>query len=164
MNNNRMLITILVLVIVLGGIGWFLSVKGLLPGMNSSTSGSSKPSQWQALFLSNGQVYFGRLSDENSQYATLEEIYYLQLAQSPQPEGQNTPAAQQSQQQTQISLVKLGNELHGPVDKMKINRDHILFIEDMKSDAKVVEAIERYKREGPTTATPAPEVSASPKK
>lgn len=160
MNNNRLLGTIIALVVVLGLIGWYLSANGLLPG----SSKAEKTSDYQAVFLTNGQVYFGKLSGRNSRYMTLKDIYYLQLAQSPQPSDNKTNA----DQQTQISLVKLGNELHGPADEMKINRDQVLFIEDMKENAKVVEAIARYQKEGPTQPTVqtsvAPAVSPSPTK
>lgn len=155
MNNNRLIVTILALVIVLIGIGWFLSTKGLLPWSNSPTASTgsttvvAKPTDWQAIFLNNGQVYFGKLDNsESSQYLVLSDIFYLQLAQAPQPEG--TKSADQAQQQ--VSLVKLGSELHGPVDKMRINRDHVIFIEQMKSDAKVVAAIEQFKKNGPAPA------------
>lgn len=145
MYNNR-LVSWLAIIVVVVGLGWYLSSRGILfnkPAQNT-------PSDWHAVFLSNGQVYFGKLTNESKQYATLQDIFYLQLAQSPQPESQKT------KEQPQISLVKLGNELHGPVDEMQINRDHILFIEKMKSDAKVVQSIERYKKEGPTPASVSP--------
>lgn len=167
MNNNRLIVTILVLVIILIGIGWFLSAKGLLPWSNSSAGNGagtvvSKPTDWQAIFLSNGQVYFGKMeSSDSGQYLVLSDIFYLQLAKAPQPDSAKTT----DEAQQQVSLVKLGSELHGPVDKMRINRDHVIFIEQMKSDAKVVTAIEQFKKNGPA---PAPsgtiETTPSPKK
>lgn len=89
--------------------------------------------------MTNGQVYFGKLYRENSQYPILKDIYYLQVTQPPQPlqEGQTPPA--------NVNLVKLGAELHGPQDEMRINRDNILFIEDLKSDSRVLQAIEQFK-------------------
>ena len=97
---------------------------------------------YQAVFLSNGQVYFGRASNRNSTYVTLRDVYYLQVNQVLQPvEGKKEP-----QQQQALSLAKLGiSELHKPKDEMFINRDHILFIEDLESDSQVVQAIARYK-------------------
>ena len=47
----------------------------------------------------------------------------------------------------QISLIKLGNELHGPTDEMRITRSHILFIEDLKNDSAVVLAIKTFRGE-----------------
>ena len=42
------------------------------------------------------------------------------------------------------ALLKLGNELHGPEDWMRINQDHVLFIEKLKQDSKVSQAIRDY--------------------
>ncbi len=94
---------------------------------------------YQAVFLSNGQVYFGKLYHENSKFSILTNIYYLQAAQSLQPlqEGQAPPA--------NINLVKLGGEMHGPTDEMRINREHILFIEDLKEDSRVLQSIKQLK-------------------
>ena len=104
------------------------------------------PSSWslvnnsyEAVFLSNGQVYFGRLSQEGRQYVVLRDIYYLQVNTPPQP------AKAGETQPTNINLVKLGSELHGPEDEMRINRDQILFVEDLRADSRVVEAIGQFK-------------------
>jgi len=43
-------------------------------------------------------------------------------------------------------LIKLGNEIHGPADSMIITKDHILFIEQLKDDSKVVRAIKEYQK------------------
>lgn len=115
-------------------------------GKSGADKTVSKSSGYQAVFLTNGQVYFGKISNVDGDYVDLKDIYYLQVIQPPlqgqQPaEGQQ---AQQQQQQPQLSLIKLGNELHGPVDEMKINRDHILFYEDLKEDGQVVKAIKEY--------------------
>ncbi|MDD4272062.1 MAG: hypothetical protein PHF50_04660 [Patescibacteria group bacterium] len=99
-------------------------------------------SKYQAVFLSNGQVYFGKVMDANNQTLVLEKIYYLRTAGNLQISDANnstsTPAADN------FSLIKLGNELHGPEDKMSINLSQVLFVEDLKSDSKVVEAIRAY--------------------
>jgi len=42
-------------------------------------------------------------------------------------------------------LLKLGNEVHGPEDQMEINREHVVFIEKLKTDGKVAKAIAAYK-------------------
>ncbi len=95
---------------------------------------------YYAIFLSNGQVYFGKVTATNAEYTTLEDIYYLQVSEALQ---QVATAGQQPQ--SQLSLVKLGNELHGPKDFMQVNNTHIIFTEELKTDGKVVEAITSYK-------------------
>ena len=107
----------------------------------SKMSGDSgvKGGQYQAVFLTNGQVYFGKVSDVNGDYVKLSDIYYLQVQQSVQPEDKNKT------DQSQVSLAKLGSELHGPEDSMHISRQQVLFWENLKNDGKVVQAINSYK-------------------
>lgn len=97
--------------------------------------------KYQAVFLTNNQVYFGKVSNLGSSFPTLTDIYYLQVTQALQPKTNGT--------QPQINLVKLGGELHGPEDLMRINKDQILFVEDLKADSQVVNAIKDYKKNVP---------------
>ncbi len=88
-------------------------------------------SRWQAVFLTNNQVYFGRLSGASGDSVKLTNVYYLQVTQQLQ-QGAETP---------QLNLVKLGSELHGPDDAMYIPKGNILFWENMKNDSPVVQRI-----------------------
>jgi hypothetical protein len=143
-----------VVVIVLAVLGY------MFRSQLSGTAKTAKLSGYEAVFLTNGQVYFGKISNPSSDYVTLQDIYYLQVnqtaAQAAQQQGQAAASAAQvasTDQQPQLSLVKLGNELHGPVDSMQINRTQILFFEDLKADGKVSQAIEAYKKNGGATGT-----------
>lgn len=93
---------------------------------------------YAAVFLTNGQVYFGKIGDVRTSSLALEEIYYLQ---SDQPQ---TAAGLDKMQD--LKLIKLGNELHGPKDRMIINREHVLFIESLQDESKVSKAIKEYKK------------------
>lgn len=106
---------------------------------NIFTGNSEKLSGYQAVFLTNGQVYFGKISETGNSYAVLKDVYYLQS----NDKLQSAPSDQTS---SQLSLVKLGNELHGPEDQMNINRDQILFFENLKTDGKVAQAIAEYQK------------------
>lgn len=110
-------------------------------GGEKSAMNATKPSGYQAVFLTNGQVYFGKLSDVESSYVTLKDIYYLQVGPA-QGSGSATNTPQN------ITLVKLGQELHGPVDEMHISRSQILFYEDLKAEGNVVSAIMKDKAAG----------------
>jgi len=100
-------------------------------------------SKYQAVFMTNGQVYFGKLTNLDSKYSELTDVYYLQVQQQNiQPgSGGNT---NNSSEQPQVSLTKLGQELHGPTDKMNISSEQVLFWEDLKDDSTVVKAIKDY--------------------
>ncbi len=106
-------------------------------------SSPAKASGYQAIFLTNGQVYFGKISNPSGDYVTLKDIYYLQVG--PQQGSGTNAQGEQPQAQQSVSLVKLGNELHGPVDEMHISRSQVLFYEDLKSEGSVVKAIDAYK-------------------
>lgn len=95
---------------------------------------------YQSVFLSNGQVYFGKLSGSGP-WLVLSDIYYLQ---APEP-LQQTGGERAKDSNQNIQLVKLGNELHGPLDAMYIERDQVLFWENLKDDSRVVDAISKYK-------------------
>jgi hypothetical protein len=118
-------------------VGWLLSRELGTLTADAAVNGKA----YQAVFLTNGQVYFGKVKKVDSSYVTLSDIYYLQVQQQVQPKDQNT------QQQPQVSLAKLGGELHGPQDEMYISRSQILFWENLKpaKDSKVTKAIEDYK-------------------
>ncbi len=85
----------------------------------------------QAVFLNGGQVYFGKITDLNDKYVKMEGIFYLRVNQVVQP---NQQGAQQAAQ-NDISLVKLGCELHRPTNEMLINRSQVIFWENLKDEA-----------------------------
>lgn len=98
----------------------------------------------QAVFLNNGQVYFGNIRSLNEKYVRVSNIYYLRVNQQVQPNQTNTNAAAQD-----ISLVKLGCELHGPDDQMLINRDQVTFWENLKTDGQVAKAVTEFVKQNP---------------
>jgi hypothetical protein len=99
--------------------------------------------QMQAVFLNGGQVYFGNIKTLNSQYVRLANIYYLRVNQQVQPDGSSSTNNQD------ISLVKLGCELHGPQDQMVINQSQVIFWENLKSDGQVAKAVADYVKQNP---------------
>ncbi|NQU77649.1 hypothetical protein HQ544_03050 [Candidatus Falkowbacteria bacterium] len=129
--RGLLILIIVVVVIVVAG---FLITK--VTGIGPSFSASS--GDWQATFLINGQVYFGHVVKETKDSVVLRDIYYLRVT---EPLQQGEEATEKS---NELSLIKLGNELHGPEDEMRIVRNNILFIEDLKPDSKVSIAIEEY--------------------
>jgi hypothetical protein len=128
-SGGKLLVFFLVVVIV-GVIVWQVAIAPLF-----TASGEPDAGLYQAVFLTNNQVYFGKLNNIAAQYPVLRDIYYLQVTQTLQPRDATAPA------QPTLNLIKLGAELHGPTDEMRINRDHILFWENLKPDSQVVQAI-----------------------
>ena len=136
----RILIILLIILSACGVI--FFAAKATSAVMADS---AVKSKQFQAVFLTNGQVYFGNLTHVNGGYVKLTDIFYLQVNNS----GSQTavqPSTSGSTSNQQVSLAKLGSELHGPEDVMYISRDQVLFWENLKNSGKVVQAIEAYQK------------------
>ena len=74
-------------------------------------------------------------------------IYYLRVNQTVQPNQENGTQAQTGA--NDISLVKLGCELHGPTDEMLINREQVIFWENLKEDGQVAKAVAEYVKANP---------------
>lgn len=120
-------------------------------GGPKSESSFVKKDQYQAVFLNGGQVYFGKIGEYTGKYITLTDIYYLRVNQQVQPGSQQTTS--------DVSLAKLGNELHGPEDEMIINRSEVQFWENLKDDGQVVKAITEYKKNPEAANTQQPDAT-----
>ena len=101
-----------------------------------------KKNQYQAVFLTNGQVYFGKLESGGPQFLRLKDVYYLQTNQDPQKTDDATKTEANNQTQT---LIRLGKEIHGPDNEMLISRDQVLFFENISNDGTVGKAIKSDK-------------------
>ncbi len=117
-----------------------IGVIGLLafgtPQRNNEQAQFVDTSKYQAVFLNGGQVYFGKIRKFDNNFLVLNDIYYLRVNQQIQP-GQQANA-------NDISLAKLGSELHGPEDYMFLNIDEVQFWENLKDDGQVAQAIKNY--------------------
>jgi hypothetical protein len=129
------LITILVVAVVA-----YIAVGG----PKKAESGYVDNNKLQAVFLNGGQVYFGNIKDLNGKFLSMSNIYYLRVNQQVQPNQSNSAASSND-----ISLVKLGCELHGPTDSMVINREQVVFWENLKDDGQVAKAVAEYKKSNP---------------
>lgn len=85
-------------------------------------------SPYQAVLLTNGAVYFGKLEGLGTDYPILRDVFYIQNAVDP-----NT-------KQTSSVLIRRGKEWHGP-DFMVLNARHVLLIEPVTEGSRVAHLI-----------------------
>ena len=137
-NKKRLAIIIIAAVVVIGAV---VTSYVVLQNQQNATTGINS-SEYQAVFFTNGQVYFGKLQSFNSQYLKLTDIFYLQTQSSDSTNPQETSTDTSSN----VQLIKLGNEIHGPEDEMIIARDQVLFYENLKSSGKVATSIAQYEK------------------
>lgn len=83
-----------------------------------------------AVFLIDGQAYFGHLDDEPwSDTIGLTDVYYFE-------------DARKTTTELPVGMLKRGVELHQPADGMRIRRDKVLAIERVGLGSPVAVAIE----------------------
>ena len=99
---------------------------------------------YQAVFLTNGSTYFGRLQEQGSDWFVLSDVFYLS-----------------SSDQSGTQLIKRGSEPQGPKEPMLISRQQVLFIENMRDDSDIVALIRRFKS-GQLPAATAPPATVAP--
>jgi len=88
---------------------------------------------YQAVLLSNGAVYYGKLTGYRTRNPELTDAFYIVSKTDPE-----------TKQVTNI-LVKRGKELHGP-DRMYLNGNQIMFVEPVGPDSKVAQLIAEANR------------------
>lgn len=132
-------ILLVMVALIIGLIALYVAVGG-----NNNENKYVDKTKFQAIFLNGGQVYFGKVHSLNDKFITLDNIYYLRVNQQVQPNQSTTSSANQD-----VSLAKLGCELHGPTDVMVINREQVLFWENLKPDGQVTKAISAYVKANP---------------
>lgn len=118
---------IIVALLIGAALALFLSFK---PAAESELVDSER---LQAVFLTNDQVYFGKITSINDKYVVLSNIYYLQ-----------TSSTNKTTTSNNISLVKLGCELHKPQDRMVISQEQVSFWENLQADGQVAKAVKSY--------------------
>lgn len=130
------IVGVLVAIAVIALSGWFLQ--------RSSTAATIDNDKYQAVFFTNGQVYFGKLDQVNAGYFKLTDVFYIQAQEA---SGNSENPQQTASDSTDIRLIKLGSEVHGPDDEMIISKEQILFFENLKKDGKVSDSIIKYNKE-----------------
>jgi hypothetical protein len=119
---------------------WWLSLAvlaalGLFFGCGSSDLKFS--TEYQAVFLDNGQVFFGKLEDAGLPFLMLRDVFYVQQKANPE------------KKEVKNLLVKRGGEWHTP-DFMRINARHVVLIEPVAPDSRVAQLIKEAKAVKPS--------------
>jgi hypothetical protein len=92
---------------------------------------------YQAVFLTNGSSYFGKVQQQGDEWFVLTDVFYLSVPEQGAPQ-----------------LIKRGSEAQGPREPMLIARTQILFIENLRDDSEIVTAIRKFKSGGPAATAP----------
>jgi hypothetical protein len=91
--------------------------------------------EYKAVFLDNGQIFFGKIEEVGPSYVLLKDIFYVQ-----------SQVVQQDKDKREVRniLIKRGNEWHGP-DLMYITKQHVVVIEPVAPNSRVAQLIKEAK-------------------
>jgi hypothetical protein len=117
MNKRLILIFILIVIVIIILAGWLA-----LTLMRSNESG---PSAYSAVYLSTGDIYFGKLSWFPRPH--LKEVWYLQRG----VDQQNQP---------QLGIAQFKNAFWGPMDEIYLNPKEIIFWTSLRKDSQLAKA------------------------
>lgn len=134
-----MLLVLIVLIIVVLVVRTQLFRSGIASLFAPSAAEVIESGAYQAVFLTNGSTYFGRLQPQGDAWFLLSDVFYLAAG-----------------DQTAPQLIKRGSEAQGPKEPMIIPQDQVLFIENLRDDSDIVLLIKRFKSGQLPSATPPP--------
>lgn len=127
--NVHILITVLGLV----GFGYIL-YWGYQNFLTDSPNSSIFTKTYSGVFLDNGDVYFGKLSNKESAFLTITDPYYVRVDNVKDGKLPVIP---------EVKLVKVGIEGHKPKPLVEVQRGHILSIVELQPDSPIVKLIEQ---------------------
>ena len=128
-NQRRWIVLSGVLCLIIGLLVGHFVTYHLMTHHNATTFST----QYQAVLLSNGAVYYGKLAGYGTRNPVLADVFYIVTKTDPETK------------QVSNLLVKRGKELHGP-DRMYINPSQIVIVEPVGADSKVAQLINEANR------------------
>lgn len=122
--------------VIAGLLAAVVGLLGLLLWREQKTAAAPEfRTAYQAVVLTGGQVYYGKLENPTGLYPVLRDIFYIVTKENPQTKQMNNV------------LIRRGKELHGP-DYMVLNRQSILFVEPVREDSELAKSIAGQKKTG----------------
>lgn len=115
--------------------------------MGCGASDLDFPTEYQAVYLDNGQVFFGKISETGSPFPLLREVFFVQTQMD------------REKKESKNLLIRRGSEAHGP-DFMRLHLRHIVVIEPVAPDSRVAQLIREAKAPRPPESKEAPKPPA----
>lgn len=129
-------ISLVVFALLVGGFGGYVFANS-----HTATDTGIDTSKYQAVYLMNGQLYFGKLSMLDANRLKLTNVYYLQSGTSQDA----TSKTSSSSTDAKFQLIKLTGAIYGPSDEMIISKDQVLYYQNLNADSKASQLIQSDK-------------------
>jgi hypothetical protein len=123
---------------------FLLLLTALLGLTGCGSSNLDFPTEYQAVYLDNGQIFFGKLSEAGSPFPVMRDVFFVQTQ------------TDRDKKESKHLLIKRGAmEGHHP-DFMRLNARHIVVIEPVAPDSRVAQLIREAKAPRPPETKEAP--------
>lgn len=134
--RKKFLLPIMIGLVVVG-----LAVAGWFAWSNLRGSSLAIDSdKYQAVFLTNGNTFFGKLETAGDNQMKLSQVFY--------PESAATTDADDQQMENPDAnttrLIPFKEHMYGPEDEMMFDRSQLVFFMNLKSDGQVSKLIKEY--------------------
>lgn len=130
-------ISLVIFALLVGGFGGYVWSNS-----RTVTDTGIDASKYQAVYLMNGQLYFGKLSMLDANRLKLTNVYYLQAGTS---QDATSNKAATSSDASKFQLIKLTGAIYGPSDEMIISKDQVLYYQNLNADSKASQLIQSDK-------------------
>ena len=132
------IIVLILAILVVGATVYFLFFR------TKSAAVDPKAKDWYAIKLVDGEIFYGQVQDVKADPVVIENVYYNydQAKESGAAKDQSKVVEETGN----LRLVKRGKETHGPDGSMNVIRAQVLYMEALKSDSKVLQAILGYEK------------------
>ena len=120
--------------LVVGGLALVLGIAVVtVTVMRSQPAQQIDASKYQAIYLSSGQMYFGKLQNTGGDFLIIKSPYIAQSVDA----NADTKTATSSQ----ATLVKVSSQVYGPDDSIAVKSSQVTFWQNLRDDSKVSQAI-----------------------
>ncbi len=117
---KKLIIVLIIVVVVVLGVGVWLGIKFLGP------KNPAGPSEYSAVYLSTGDIYFGKL--DWFPWPRMTDVWFLQRSVD-------------QQNQTQIGVAPFPSAFWKPIDEIYLNPKQVVFWTSLRNDSQVAQAL-----------------------
>ncbi|HNQ65221.1 MAG TPA: hypothetical protein PK842_05245 [Smithella sp.] len=125
--KKRIMVLLSIIVFVLG----LVCIQGCQQNENPKFQ-----NEYQAVLLTTGQVFFGKVEFVGTDYVLLKDVFYIRSVANPDTK------------QVSNTLIRKGNEIHG-ADQTYINARHIIMIEPVSPQSPLAGRIKELQSQKP---------------
>jgi hypothetical protein len=135
-------VSLVLALLLVAATGYFLFNRDRPAAMAPDSAGVS--AKWYMVKLDNNEVYYGHVQDTTADPIVIKSVYYNYDQLNPagtEGNDQEAPSA------SGLRLVKRGKEAQGGDGSMAVVRAHVVSLEPLAGDSKVLKAILNYEQQ-----------------